>query len=203
MRRKVFESNSASLFQEILDRAPIGELGLVDDEGFARIIPVNFAFAEGAIYFHGALAGEKFELLRKGPKATFLAYQAYAAIPSTVLSKDGSACPATIFYRSAYAKGRGSLVEGAEEKAMALQRLMEKDQPEGGYRRFPENREFYEAELRSVGVFKVSVESFAVKNKFAQNKTREQKAALIAFLERRGSPVDLETARILREDFEG
>ncbi len=203
MRRKVFESSGAALFQEILDRAPIGELGLVDDDGFPRIVPVNFAYASGAIYFHGALAGEKYEILRKNPKATFLAYQALSAIPSTVLSKDGSACPATLFYRSAYAKGRGSVVDASAEKAMALQRLMEKDQPEGGYTPFSEGSDFYESALRGVGVFKVSVESFSVKNKLAQNKTEEQQADLIAFLERRGTPVDLETAQRLREQRAG
>jgi uncharacterized protein len=203
VRRKVFESDSAPLFQAILQRAQIGELGLVDEDGYPRIVPVNFVHAEGAIYFHGALAGEKYKLLKRNPRATFLAYQAYAYIPSTVFSKDGGACPASIFYRSAYVKGRGGLVEGTAEKAMALQRLMEKDQPEGGYLDFPHNLEFYAAELRGVGVFKVTVESFSVKNKFAQNRTPEQTAALIAFFERRGSPVDLETVRILREDVPG
>jgi nitroimidazol reductase NimA-like FMN-containing flavoprotein (pyridoxamine 5'-phosphate oxidase superfamily) len=200
VRRKVFESRDAALFQDILARAQIGELGLVDEDGYPRIVPVNFAYVQGAIYFHGALAGEKFDLLKKNPKATFLAYQAFSPIPSTVLSRDGSACPATIFYRSAYAKGRGQLVEEKAEKALALQRLMEKDQPEGGYLDFLQNLDFYESALKSVGIFKVSVESFSVKDKFAQNKTPEQKAELVAFLERRGSPIDLETARIIRED---
>ena len=203
MRRKVFESTSEAHLEDICARALIGELGLVDADGYARIVPVNFAYAKGAIYFHGALAGEKFELMKANPKATFLAYVPYASIPSTVMGKDGSACPASILYRSAFVRGRGSIVQATEEKAMALQHVMEKNQPEGGYLDFPTNLDFYEAALKSVAVLKVTVESFSVKNKFAQNRSQEEKVELLAFLEKRGSPTDLEVAEAIRKELQG
>lgn len=73
MRRKVFEANSATLLEDLFARVLIGELGLVDQDGYARIVPVNFAYAEGAIYFHGALAGEP------GVRAV-LSYEAVAEV---------------------------------------------------------------------------------------------------------------------------
>jgi uncharacterized protein len=198
MRRRVFESSDEAVLEQLMKEVPIGELGIVDAEGYPRIVPVNFAFLDGAVYFHGALAGEKHALLSQRPRATFMVYRAYSSIPSTVWSTDGSGCPASICYRSAHVRGRGSIVEDVGEKALALQRLMEKDQPEGGYRHFVEDAGWYEASLRGVGVFKVEAESISVKNKFVQHKSREDQLKLLAFLEARALPVDLETARIVR-----
>jgi nitroimidazol reductase NimA-like FMN-containing flavoprotein (pyridoxamine 5'-phosphate oxidase superfamily) len=200
MRRKVFESSSEADLEEVFAKALIGELGLVDPDGYARIVPVNFVYAQRAIYFHGALAGEKHELMRSNPKATFLAYVPYSPLPSTVMGKDGSACPASILYRSAFVRGRGSIVESTDEKALGLQKMMEKNQPEGGYLDFPSNLDFYKDELKAVAVFKVTVESFAVKNKLVQNRGPEQKADILAFLEKRATPLDLEVAERIRQE---
>ena len=203
MRRDIFESTDPGLLDAIMRRALIGELGIIDVNGYPRIVPVNFVYTDGAVYFHGGPAGEKYSLMTANPKVTFMVYVAYSSIPSTLFSKNGSGCTASIWYRSAFIRGRGTIVEDIAEKSRAIQLLMEKDQPEGGYLDYTANIPFYELRVRGVTVFKVTPESISIKDKFAQHKRPEDKRALIAFLEGRGLPIDIETALIIREELEG
>lgn len=74
MRRKDREVTDFSEILKIVDACEILRLGL-SDGAFPYIVPVNFAYEvrEGQLYFylHGAMAGRKYELLRKDPRCAF------------------------------------------------------------------------------------------------------------------------------------
>jgi nitroimidazol reductase NimA-like FMN-containing flavoprotein (pyridoxamine 5'-phosphate oxidase superfamily) len=94
---------------------------------------MNFVRIENNIYFHGARSGEKIE--GQGKSASFSAYKSLSIIPS-YWSDEKSACPAIALFQSVIVKGQFEQVDSLEVKAMALQKLMEKLQPEGKYLSF-------------------------------------------------------------------
>lgn len=74
MRRKDREVTDFDEIIKIVDACEIVRLGLADGE-YPYIVPVNFAYEvrEGQLhlYIHGAMAGRKYELLRRNPHCSF------------------------------------------------------------------------------------------------------------------------------------
>lgn len=74
MRRKDREVRDVSAILNIIDSCDILRIGLADGD-FPYIVPVNFAYEvrEGqlALYIHGAMAGRKYDLMRKNGQCSF------------------------------------------------------------------------------------------------------------------------------------
>jgi len=193
MRREELASDDPALFREAADRCEVGYLGLATADGTPRVVPLNFAALDTTIYFHGALAGEKHELLQGGPRCSFLMALPYSLIPSYWTAPQ-HACPATHYFKSVDARGPCTVVEDLGEKARALQALMIKYQPEGRHRPIDADDPTYLKPLRGVGVFRLAVESWTGKVKFGANEPERIRRLLIAGLRERGRPLDLATA---------
>ncbi len=198
MRRDEFREDNSDEIERLAHRCEVGYLGITDPEGYPRVVPLNFALKNGCIYFHGALEGEKFDAFLTNPKATFCAAIPYSLIPSYWLAKD-YACPATAFFKSLYFRGEGSLVDDPDEKAMALQALMEKLQPEGNFRPIVASDPMYEKPLQKVAIFKIVPNRVDTKFKFGQNMGEATRRRLIAKLEERDQGMDKETADEMRK----
>ena len=127
---------------------------------------------EGHLYFHGSPAGEKVATAQQNPAASCLVVDAHALLPSTFFDPE-NACPATQFFKSVLVKGHVRLVEDPAEKARALQALMEKLQPEGGFDPIAADNPRYQAALRGVAVLALSMESVTGKFKLGQNLSPE------------------------------
>ena len=191
MRRKEFEKYDQNEYYNLMQVEQVGQLGIVDKNGYPRIVPVNFVLYDENIYFHGALEGEKYDLLKDHPKVTFSVYQPYSYIPSYFTSN--IACQATIFFKSVHIRGQGSLVEDFNEKIKIVIKLMEKHQPE---RRFDDielsNPKYYHY-METTGIFCITPSEITMKQKFGQNMNDNVIAHMIQFLEERKTPIDLET----------
>ena len=76
MRRKDREITDFNKLVEIIDHCEVLRLGLIDGE-FPYIVPVNFSYeadisnCEICFYIHGAMAGRKYDLLKKNSKCSF------------------------------------------------------------------------------------------------------------------------------------
>lgn len=74
MRRKDREVTDFNEIIKIIDECDIVRLGLSDGD-YPYIVPVNFAYevSDGKVmlYVHGAMAGRKYEMLRKNPVCSF------------------------------------------------------------------------------------------------------------------------------------
>jgi nitroimidazol reductase NimA-like FMN-containing flavoprotein (pyridoxamine 5'-phosphate oxidase superfamily) len=198
MRRDELSSSDPDDFKFIVERAEVGHLGLVDKNGYPRIVPLNFGAVETTIYFHGALEGEKYELLQSSPKASFSVDIPYSFIPSYYQSKN-YACPATHFFKSIHIRGTGRIVEDVDEKASALQTLMEKYQPEGNYTKIDANESIYRKAIQEVGVYALDPKEITVKIKFGQNETPEKRNKIIEGLKKRDSEIDRATIEEIRK----
>lgn len=198
MRRQEFQVQDPAEIDCIVQQAMLGHLGILDDKGFPRVVPLNFVALNRKIYFHGALDGEKFDIFQAEPKVTFSIALPYSVIPSYWVAKD-YACPATTYFKSLHVRGQGKVVADMAEKAAALQAFMEKYQPEGGYRPIAADDPFYEKPLQKVAVFRIDPLEIDVKEKFGQNLTPKARLDLIEKLEARNQGPDQKTANEIRK----
>ncbi len=189
MRRKEFEVVDQSRMEEVLRRAEIGTLGFNGSDGWPRVTALNYAY-DGRILWHGAVAGERFESLKKDPRASFFAVSLQTYLPSHFLSEE-NATGSSVAYKSVAVRGRCRFIEDPEEKCAVLNLLMEKYQPEGRYRRLSPEDEMYKKVLRATGVFALIPETMTGKFKFAQQKSEEDRRRIAEKLRERGTPSDL------------
>jgi len=197
MRRKEFEMRERERINEVLKTAEIGYLAFNGPDGWPRVTPLNF-FYDGRIIWHGAIAGERFDCLKNDPRATFVAVSAQLYLPSHLLSEE-NATSATAAFKSVLVRGRCKFIEDPEEKCSLLNRLMEKYQPEGRFKKVSPKDPMYEKVLRATGVYALTVEEVAGKFKFAQNKSKEDREKIVAQLKERGTPIDLIFAEEIRK----
>ena len=194
MRRHELESHDPALFAELARRCEVGYLGLVTADGTPRVVPLNFAVVGQDIYFHGALAGEKFDLLQAAPRVSFM-----MALPlqraAVVLAGEGLRLPGDPLLQ----------VGGCARDLRPLRRRRrEGPRPAGpdgevpargrSTRPITADNPLYTKALRTVGVYRIAVESWTGKVKFGVNEPEAIRRKMIARLRERGEPRDLETA---------
>ena len=189
MRRNELLSLDENDFNYVMENALIGNLGLVDENNYPRIVPLNFVAIDRNIYFHGALDGEKYDLIQKSPKASFSVHIPYSFVPS-YYQNEKYACPATHLFKSVHIRGIASVVSETAEKAKVLQKLMEKYQPEGRYTPISGDLSLYKNALEDVGVYMIKSDELTVKIKFGQNESDKVREAIIEILTKRDRDLD-------------
>ncbi len=107
------------LLDHILREAQVCRLGMADG-GEPYVVPVNFACQGGSLYFHSALRGMKFEILRRNPRVCIEVDEALGIVSAE------SACAWGFRYRSVIGTGLAQFVYDSGEKRKALNLLMEK-----------------------------------------------------------------------------
>jgi len=189
VRRKEFEVTDQSRMEEVLKSAEIGHLAFNGPDGWPRVSALNYAY-DGRILWHGAVAGERFESLKKDPRASFFAVSLQTYLPSYFLFEE-DASGSSVAFKSVTVRGQCRFIENPEEKCAVLNLLMEKYQPEGRYRRLSPEDEMYKKVLRATGVFALVPETMAGKFKLAQQKSEEDRRRIAEKLRERGTPSDL------------
>ena len=96
----------------IMNRAQVGRLGLSMNEQ-PYVVPVNFAFEQGRIYFHCADTGMKLDFLHNNTRVCFEVDENLGTVPGSVPCLFGTA------YRSVIAFGLARLLSDSEEIARA------------------------------------------------------------------------------------
>ena len=113
MRRKDREVKNFEEMLRIIDECDILRLGLSDGD-YPYIVPVNFAYevkdGELSFYIHGAMAGRKYELLRKNPVCSF---EMDIPIQMDCLTEKKDV---TMRYKSVMGKASAAFLEGEEKK---------------------------------------------------------------------------------------
>jgi nitroimidazol reductase NimA-like FMN-containing flavoprotein (pyridoxamine 5'-phosphate oxidase superfamily) len=136
----------------VLEKSAVGRIATVNRKGFPVIKPVNFLYWDGKIYLHSSKKGEKIRDINRGSPVCFEVDEPIAY----VLAK-GSTCKASYYYRSVIIKGKAALVNHREKKLEILERMMEKYQPEGGY------RGILEEILKKTAVIEISIQEMTAK----------------------------------------
>jgi len=192
---KIFEIKDKTTIHALLDRVEYGTLALsVDDVPYA--VPVNFVRIEEEIYFHGALSNKKMKILAQNPKVSFSVVQSHALIASFFSSRDGLACPATQFFKSASIDGTAQVLHDRDEKAEVFEALMKKLQPQGGYKDFSD--ETYDAAIKATAVVKIVPHTTRCKFKFGQHLSQERFEMILSHLKERDTEVDKVTIEMMK-----
>jgi len=187
---------------EVLAAAEVGYVALVKPDGRPRVIPVNFVADGLSILFHGAIHGEKFDVLEPGAEVCFNAALVYSVIPSHWLTAE-NVRGANHYFMSVQVDGRGETVEDRGDKARVLQLLMEKYQPEGQFRAITVDEPFYAEVLAVTAIFRIEAAAVSTRVNMGQNRPERVRRMVIDRLEERGTPVDLRTAEAMRRMLAG
>ena len=121
MRKKEREITDRLEIETVLKTARILRLAITDPDGPPYIVPVNFGYRDGTIYFHGAYQGTKMELIAKNPNVSF---QVEADVSIIVPTDRTKACEWGAAYRSVIGHGRAVLLKDPEEKREGLRVVM-------------------------------------------------------------------------------
>jgi nitroimidazol reductase NimA-like FMN-containing flavoprotein (pyridoxamine 5'-phosphate oxidase superfamily) len=188
---KKYEIKSKHKMVDFLNSQPVGRISSIDRDGYPQVIPMNFVYHGGVIYMHSHPFGEKLDNIRRNPNVGFEVDQHICFLPSYYFHKT-DASQADTLYISIVIKGIAEVVQRNEEKALALNALMEKYQKEGGYEALNSNM----PSVREVAIIKVIPREMHGKYKIGQHWARPYRLKMARnILEREG----LENARpILR-----
>lgn len=198
VRRKDYEHTDRDAILAFLDAQTHGFLAFVRADGSPGLVALNFVRRGGTIYFHGAPEGEKAASLAADPRVTFMVADGFSLVPSYFTAPE-LACPASQCYKAAVVHGRVRLVVMRDEKAVALQALMEKLQPEGGYRPITPDDPLYVRSLDTTAVYALPIEELTAKFKFGQNLPRRKRASVAAQFAGRGAARDAETIAAMQQ----
>jgi len=177
---------------EFLSSQQTGRIASIDENGFPQIIPMNFVFINDVVYMHSHIKGEKLENIKRNQKVGFEVDKSLEFLPS-YFSDPTDASLADTLYISVIIKGNASIVLDREEKTIALNGLMKKYQPEGGYEPIKPEMDV----LDEVAVIKIVPESLRGKYKIGQHMDRKSRIDLAKQIMERNSPTAKETLDIM------
>src|SRR5918911_203629 len=184
---KKYEIHSKQKMIDFLNRQPVGRVASIDKYGYPQIVPMNFVYTNSAIYMHSHPFGEKLDNIRRNPQVGFEVDQHVCFLPSYYFHPT-DASQADTLYISVIIKGRAEIVEDNEEKADALNALMEKYQKEGKYEILDKDM----PSVHEVAVIRVLPEEMRGKYKIGQHWSRPYRIKMAkSIIEREG----LENAR--------
>ncbi len=128
MRKKEREITDKAILEELLMRARICRLGLHDGE-WPYVVPVNFGYAGGHIYFHSSQKGRKMDILRAHPRVCFELDMDVEVVAGE------RPCNYTTNYKSVIGFGTAVILEDEAEKIEGLRVIMRRHGgPVEGYR---------------------------------------------------------------------
>jgi len=186
------EIKSKEKIIEFLSSQQTGRISSIDENGYPQIIPMNFVFINDVVYMHSHIKGEKLENIKRNQKVGFEVDKSLEFLPS-YFSDPTDASLADTLYISVVIKGNASIVLDKEEKTTALNGLMKKYQPEGGYEPIKPEMDV----LDEVVVIKIVPESLRGKYKIGQHMDRKSRIDLAKQIMERNSPTAKETLDVM------
>jgi uncharacterized protein len=151
MRRGDREITDRREMESVLTANTVCTLGMVDGTE-PYLLPMNYGYAEGCIYLHSALEGEKLAVIRKNPSVSI------AVVDSLEPIAAGQACGHSMYYRSVICRGNAEILTGQADKADAMQILMCTQTGKEGW-------DIPDSALDTVAVLRVSVDRMTGKKK--------------------------------------
>lgn len=153
MRRKDREVKDFEVIKQIIDECEIIRIGLCDEDMYPYIVPMNFAHViEGEqiyFYLHGAMAGRKYELMKKNGVCSF---EMDCGHQLELLPKFKDV---TMRYKSVMGKANIEFIEG-DDKFKALDIIMARDDR-------TRNFEYNKAVVPRTAVIKLTVTEYTGK----------------------------------------
>ncbi|MEI0604543.1 pyridoxamine 5'-phosphate oxidase family protein [Brachyspira alvinipulli] len=192
MRRKDFVFEDINEIEEILNSIEFGVMALPDKIPYA--VPISFCYKNNEVYFHGAMAGRKYEILKNNPKISFTASKIYSYIPSSFLK--GKMIP-TQFFFSVFIEGTFEIIDNIEKRKELLYEIVKKYEPDNNTLSINDDIFNYSQKNMLIGVLKA--ENITAKAKFGQNIPDNDINIIINDLKNRGTKTDNETIAMINK----
>ena len=192
MRRKDFVFEDINKIEEILNSIEFGVMALPDKIPYA--VPISFCYKNNEVYFHGAMAGRKYEILKNNPKISFTASKIYSYIPSSFL--EGKMIP-TQFFFSVFIEGTFEIINNIEKRKELLYEIVKKYEPDNNTLSINDDIFNYSQKNMLIGVLKA--ENITAKAKFGQNIPDNDINIIINDLKNRGTKTDNETIAMINK----
>lgn len=194
MRRKQCEITDSEVIRDLLLRCRVGRLATVGVDGYPYIVPVNYVFDRGSIYFHCAHQGEKIGNIVRDSRVCF---EVDIPLAYLDLTYDTTRPPCQVhqFYHCVIIRGRAEIVVDTAEKIAALNALMAVHEKRPDFN-------LITADTPAVALCTVVVvrpERISGKSDLAQKKGRDERDRIAAYLKSRGLPGDDEAAGLIAE----
>ena len=186
------EIKSKEKLIEFLNQQETGRICSIDKDGYPQIIPMNFVYVNDAVYMHSHIKGEKLENIKQNSKVGFEVDQSLEFLPS-YFTHPTDASQADTLYISVVIKGTGIIVNDRKEKTLALNSLMKKYQPEGGYEGISPEMEVVD----EVAIIKVVPTTMRGKYKVGQHLEKKSRLELAKKILERNTPAAQNTLKLM------
>jgi len=186
------EIKSKEKLIEFLNKQETGRICSIDKYGYPQIIPMNFVFVNDVVYMHSHTKGEKLENIRQNSKVGFEVDQSLEFLPS-YFTHPTDASQADTLYISVVIKGTGIIINDRKEKTLALNSLMKKYQPEGGYESISPEMHVVD----EVAIIKVIPTTMRGKYKVGQHLEKKSRLELAKKLLERNTPTAQNTLKLM------
>lgn len=143
--------------KRILTNGKVAVLAVDGDDGYPYAVPLNYVYADNAIFIHSAAAGHKADSIRRNPKCSLCVVDKDDVIPEEFTS----------YFRSVIVFGRARILESTDDKVRALRLLADKYSP--GIDPAAEIDRF----IKTVCIIRIDIDRMSGKE--AVELTREQK----------------------------
>jgi len=188
----ILQIKSYDKVKEFLHQEHVGRISTIDENGYPQIIPMNFVFLNDVVYMHSHPRGEKIQNFKRNDKVGFEVDRELEFLPS-YFEDPKNASLADTLYISVVIKGIASLVNDRDEKTLALNGLMKKYQPEGGYDPITADMRV----LDGVAVIKIIPKSLQGKYKIGQHMPPLERIDLAQKIFKKNSPSATDTLKIM------
>ncbi len=158
---------------QFLNEEQTGRISSIDENGYPQIIPMNFVLINNIVYMHSHIRGEKLNNIKRNSKVGFEVDRNLEFLPSYFFDPNDASLADTL-YISVVIKGEAVIVSDSTEKALALNALMKKYQPEGKYEPMRENMQV----LNQVAVIKILPNEMNGKYKIGQHMSKQKRIEL-------------------------
>ncbi len=112
MRRKEKQITDTERIKQLLEQAQVCRLAMVD-QGHPYVVPLNFGYRDGSLYFHSALEGRKINVLKANPHVCFEVDELEK------INRAAQACDWGVSFRSVIGTGTARILETLVEKRPA------------------------------------------------------------------------------------
>jgi nitroimidazol reductase NimA-like FMN-containing flavoprotein (pyridoxamine 5'-phosphate oxidase superfamily) len=149
MRRKEKEITDIVKIESILNEARVCRIAMCDGDT-PYVVPVNFAYEKGEVYFHSAKTGRKIDILKKNNRVCFEIETREELLDAPL------ACNIGMKYLCVIGNGRAEVMEEPEGIRKALDILSRKHSKAASL-------EYSQSSLDRISVFKIQVENMSGK----------------------------------------
>jgi nitroimidazol reductase NimA-like FMN-containing flavoprotein (pyridoxamine 5'-phosphate oxidase superfamily) len=177
---------------QFLNEEQTGRISSIDENGYPQIIPMNFVLINNIVYMHSHIRGEKLNNIKRNSKVGFEVDKNLEFLPSYFFDPNDASLADTL-YISVVIKGEAVIVSDSTEKALALNALMKKYQPEGKYEPMRENMQV----LNQVAVIKILPNEINGKYKIGQHMSKQKRIELAENILIRNSKTAQDTLEIM------